>query len=85
MTSDQIEKFFVNNKKQINQQIKIAFKSRNPVEGVFIQTQDYDELRMKNFWRIVSAQNVIQYKKTKDINLSRIFSGTEMTKLSAIL
>jgi len=85
MTSVQIEKFFVNNKKQINQQIKIAFKSRNPVEGVFIQTQDYDELRMKNFWRIVSAQNVIQYKKTKDINLSRIFSGTEMTKLSAIL
>jgi hypothetical protein len=83
MTNKQIEDFFTNNK-TINRTIKIAFKSRNPVEGIFIETRDYDELKSKNFWRIVSNTHVDNYKKTKDINLSRIFNGTEMTKLSCI-
>jgi hypothetical protein len=83
MTNKQIEDFFVNNK-AINRTIKIAFKSRNPVEGIFIETRDYDELKSKNFWRIVSNTHVDNYKKTKDINLSRIFNGSEMTKLSCI-
>jgi hypothetical protein len=83
MTNKQIEDFFVNNK-AINRTVKIAFKSRNPVEGIFIETRDYDELKSKNFWRIVSNTHVDNYKKTKDINLSRIFNGSEMTKLSCI-
>ncbi|HEY4874450.1 MAG TPA: short-chain dehydrogenase [Puia sp.] len=83
MTNKQIEDFFVNNK-AINRTIKIAFKSRNPVEGIFIETRDYDELKSKNFWRIVSNTHVDNYKKTKDINLSRIFNGSEMTKLSCL-
>jgi hypothetical protein len=83
MTNKQIEDFFTNNK-TINRTIKIAFKSRNPVEGIFIETRDYDELKSKNFWRIVSNTHVDNYKKTKDINLSRIFNGSEMTKLSCI-
>jgi hypothetical protein len=83
MTNKQIEDFFVNNK-AINRTIKIAFKSRNPVEGIFIETRDFDELKSKNFWRIVSNTHVDNYKKTKDINLSRIFNGSEMTKLSCI-
>ncbi|HLY68434.1 MAG TPA: hypothetical protein VKR53_01825 [Puia sp.] len=83
MTNKQIEDFFVNNK-AINRTVKIAFKSRNPVEGIFIETRDYDELKSKNFWRIVSNTHVDNYKKTKDINLSRIFNGSEITKLSCI-
>jgi len=84
MTSEQIEKFFLNNKKKVNNPVKIAFRSRNPLEGIFIETQDYTELKSKNFWRIVTSPNVDQFKKTKDINLSRIFSGTEMTRLSLV-
>jgi hypothetical protein len=85
MTSEQIEKFFLTNKKKVsNPPVKIAFRSRNPLEGIFIETQDYTELKSKNFWRIVTSPNVDHYKKTKDINLSRIFSGTEMTRLSLV-
>jgi len=84
MTSKQIESFFSGNKQTINRVVKIAFKSRNPVEGIFIETRDYDELKSKNFWRIVSNSHIDNYKKTKDINLSRIFNGTEITKLSSI-
>ena len=84
MTNKQIENFFSGNKQNINRTIKIAFKNRNPVEGIFIETRDYDELKSKNFWRIVSNSHIDNYKKTKDINLSRIFSGSEMTKLSCV-
>ncbi len=83
MTNERIEKFF-QTKNKTNNLVKVGFKSRNPVEGIFIETPDYAELKSKNFWRIVTTQNVDQYKKTKDINLSRIFSGTEMTSLSNV-
>jgi len=49
---------------------------------MFIQMQDYSELKSKNFWRIVTATNLENYKKSKDQNLSRMFNGAEFTKLS---
>ena len=61
--------------------MKINFKVRSAISGMFIKTADYDELSRKNLWRIVSAGNVEAYKKTQDVNLCRIFNGTEFTKL----
>jgi len=82
MTIEQIEKFITANKVTIEEPAKIFFKTRGTVEGVFIQTPDYLELKKKNFWRIVSVKNLADYNKSKDSSLSRIFNGAEFTKLS---
>lgn len=84
MTSDQIENFFSNNKVKTDQPVKIAFKTRSSLEGLFIKTSDYTELKSKNFWRIVTGPNVEHYKRSNDVSLARIFNGTEITKLSFI-
>ena len=82
MTNDQIERFLQAN--YIDKApVKVSFKSRKPVVGLFIKTADYGVLKSKNFWRIVGELNVESYKKSKDLNLARIFSGSEITRLSA--
>ena len=82
MTIEQIEKFIAGNKEDVKEPSKIFFKTRGTVEGVFIRTSDFVELKKKNFWRIVSSKNLSDYKESKDINLSRIFNGAEFTRLS---
>ena len=82
MTIEQIEKFIAGNKEDLKEPAKIFFKTRGTVEGIFIRTSDFVELKKKNFWRIVSSKNLIDYKESKDINLSRIFNGAEFTRLS---
>jgi hypothetical protein len=82
MTSDQIEKF-LNQRYLDKEPVKVSFKTRKPVIGIFISTGDYSELKSKNFWRIVGEANMETYRKSKDMNLARIFSGSEITRLSA--
>ncbi len=83
MTNDQIEKFLL--REHIgNTVIRINFKTRNPLLGIFINSGDYDDLKSKNFWRIVTEANIDSWKKSKDINLARIFNGMEFRKLAAI-
>ena len=82
MTIEQIEKFIAGNKEDLKEPAKIFFKTRGTVEGVFIRTSDFVELKKKNFWRIVSSKNLNDWKESKDINLSRIFNGAEFTRLS---
>ncbi len=81
MTNDMIEKF-IDNKKQNNPKVNIHFRQRDTVKGVFIRTNDYDELKSKNFWRIVTLAKLEEWEKTKDHSLARIFNGTEFTRLS---
>ena len=83
MTIEQIEKFITTHIKGFNEPVKISFKTRNAVEGIFIQTPDFVELKGKNFWRIVTATHMENYMKSKDTNLARVFNGAEFTKLSA--
>lgn len=82
MTIEQIEKFINGNSPGPQESVKIFFKTRGTVEGIFIQTPDYIELKRKNFWRIVSLKNMEDYKQSKNSGLSRIFNGSEFTKLS---
>ena len=82
MTIEQIEKFIAQNPKNLNQLVKISFKARNALNGIFIQTPDFTELKQKNFWRIVTATNVENYMKSKDLQFSRMFNGAEFTKLA---
>jgi len=83
MTNDQIEKFIGNLSAADDQPVKIFFKTRNTLEGIFVQANDYSELKSKNFWRIVTSMNLENYRKSKDMSLARMFNGAEFTKLSA--
>jgi len=64
--------------------IKIDFKKRNVLRGMFVRIADYNDLRAKNFWRIVPEANIEQWNKREDNNLLRIFNGVEFTKLTSI-
>ena len=81
MTIELIEKFVEQNDRK-GKPVKIHFKTRNTITGIFIETKDYRELKSKNFWRIVTQANVQDWQKTGNANLAKIFSGTEFTKLT---
>lgn len=83
MTNEQIEKFLQRNSLD-NAPVKVSFKTRKPFVGIFIKTADYGDLKSKNFWRIVGESNMENYRNSKDMNLARIFNGSEITRLSAI-
>jgi hypothetical protein len=78
MTNEAIVKQVNNSDKLLN----IHFKQRNTITGLFIRTNDFDDLKSKNLWRIVTKMHVEEWRRTKDINLCRIFNGSEFTKLS---
>jgi len=82
MTNEQIDKFLSSNIKA-NPLIRITFKTRNSIIGVFIQTPDFNELKSKNFWRIVSESDFEQWKISKDYNLCRMFNGAAFSKLAS--
>ena len=84
MTYEEIEKFMKNKHKSATAPVRINFKTRKPITGLFIKTADYPELSRKNLWRIVSETYLDSYSNSKDINLARIFNGAEMTKLENI-
>jgi hypothetical protein len=83
MTSEQIEKF-VSQTHLDKSPVQINFKTRPSISGLFIKTSDYAELKSKNLWRIVGGGSLEEYMKSKDINLARIFNGTEFTRLGNI-
>lgn len=81
MAPEMIEKF-VENKNRKDIAVNIHFKERSTVTGLFIQGKDYNELKAKNFWRIVSNTYLNEWKQTKNINLARIYNGMSFTRLS---
>jgi hypothetical protein len=80
MTNEAIVKHVNNSEKLLN----IHFKQRNTITGLFIRTNDFEDLRSKNLWRIVTKTHVEEWKRTRDINLCRIFNGSEFTRLSEV-
>jgi hypothetical protein len=84
MNSEQIKKFIESKVTQKNKYVKIEFGKRDPVYGLFVTDNDFQDLSSKNFWRIVTSKNFDTYNKTKDINLSRIFNGSEFSRLSLL-
>jgi len=81
MTNELIEKF-VETKKREDRYVNIHFKQRDTLSGLFIREKDYEELKSKNFWRIVSASKMEEWKKTKNQDLARLYNGAEFTRLS---
>jgi hypothetical protein len=62
--------------------VKIEFKKRNSIVGIFVTSPDYEDLKSKNFWRIVSELHIPEWKKTSDNKLAKIYSGSEFTRLT---
>ena len=83
MTYEQIEEF-IKKKHPTHSTFQIRFKARNTMKGLFIKSNDYNELSRKNLWRIVSESYIDAYNKSHDENLSRIFNGSEFTKLETL-
>lgn len=83
MTITQIDTF-INKIEFERQAVKISLKSREPFIGFFISSKDYEDLKSKNFWRIIGQNKISDYMSSKNANLSRIFSGTEITNLKVV-
>ncbi len=81
MTTELIQKF-VENKSRKGEEVKIHFKQRPSVSGIFINGKDYEELKSKNFWRIVNSNVAEEWKRTANMDLARIFSGMAFTRLT---
>jgi len=79
MTIEQIERVIGTDSDSFT---KIILKARI-VEGIFIKAPDFLELKKKNFWRIVTANKLEEYRQSKDLNLSRIYNGQEFVKIAA--
>ncbi len=85
MNNEQIQKFLEQKTKTTNAYVKIDFKTRDSIYGLFItNTQDFQDLRAKNFWRIVTRKHFDNYSKNKSIEYARIFNGSEFTRLSLL-
>ncbi len=83
MTNEAIAKF-VESTGKAKEHVKISFKKRGTVVGYFVQSKDYNDLKSKNFWRIVIEPHIDAWKKSNDINLAKIFNGIEITSLKAV-
>ena len=85
MNSEQIQNFLSKNISEKSQYVKISFQKRESLYGLFLTGEkDFKDLSVKNFWRIVTQKNFDNYSKSKDVNLSRIFNGSEITRLSLL-
>lgn len=82
MQIEEIEKFLDTKLTPDNKYIKIDFKKRDSIYGLFVKDRDYNDLKSKNFWRIVTRTNFDEYKKSKNNNLAKIFSGSDFSKLT---
>ena len=81
MTTEMIGKF-IENKNRKNNPVNIYFKERSSIKGFFIQSTDYDELKSKNLWRIVSDAKIEEWNRTKNMDLPKIFNGLSFTRLT---
>lgn len=85
MNSEQIQNFLSKTAPGKSQYVKINFQKRESIYGLFLTNErDYKDLSTKNFWRVVSKKNIDQYNKSGDVGLSRIFNGSEITRLSLL-
>jgi hypothetical protein len=81
MDIQDIERFLVKASAQ-NAYVKISFKKREAIYGLFVADKDYAYLKSKNFWRIVPQNQLNAYNQSKNINLARIFCGVAFSRLS---
>lgn len=83
MNNTEIEKFLDTKTTTANNCVKINFRKREPLYGLFLKEADYNELKSKNFWRIVTRRHFDEWNSSKDVSLARIFNGSDFSKLTS--
>ena len=83
MNNLEIEKFLDTKTSQANNYVKINFRKREPIYGLFLKGTDYNELKSKNFWRIVTRKHFDEWNTSKDISLAKLFNGSDFSKLTS--
>lgn len=84
MNSEEIEKFLDTKQIPKEKYVKIDFKKRDSIYGIFVKSNDYADLKSKNFWRIVTWSHFDEWYKSKNINLAKIFNGSEFSRLTVV-
>ena len=84
MNIEDIEKFLAKNSDTDDTCVKISFKKRDAVYGLFIKDRDYSHLKSKNFWRIVTKLHLDEFRKSGNMSLAKIFNGSEFSRLTAV-
>ena len=83
MNIEDIQKFLDKKTSAGNEYVKITFKKRDAVYGLFVRdNRDYGDLKAKNFWRIVPQSQFNAYHQSMNVGLAKIFSGSDFTRLS---
>ncbi|ANI89400.1 hypothetical protein A9P82_08895 [Arachidicoccus ginsenosidimutans] len=82
MTQNEIEGFLSGRKNKTgNSLMNIRFKKRADIDGIIIRSTDFEDLKEKNFWRIILLKDLSLWENTHNIHLSRIFNGHDFKKL----
>jgi hypothetical protein len=84
MNVEEIQNFLDKHELPKGKYLKIQFKKRDSIHGVFVKDRDYNDLKSKNFWRIVTLTHFEEYNKSNNMNLAKIFNGSEFAKLSVV-
>ena len=83
MNIEDIQKFLDNKTSPQQEYVKISFKKRDAICGLFVKGhRDYSDLKSKNFWRIVPESQFASYEKSGDIQLAKIFCGNDFSRLT---
>ena len=82
MQIEEIEKFLDTKAKGEKDYVKIDFKKRESIYGLFVKDSDYRDLKSKNFWRIVTRPNFDAWDHSANKGLAKIFCGVEFTRLT---
>ncbi|RYZ20228.1 MAG: short-chain dehydrogenase [Chitinophagaceae bacterium] len=78
-----MQKFLDNKASLGNECVRITFKKRTTINGIFVRGhRDYTEMKAKNFWRIVPESQIEAWEATGNVQLAKLFLGTEFTRLS---
>lgn len=82
MNSEDIQSFLDKKTTSKDNYVKITFRKRDAIYGLFVKDRDYTDLKSKNFWRIITRTHFDEYNKSRNMSLAKIFSGAEFSKLT---
>lgn len=82
MNIEAIENFFAKKASFNEDYVKISFRQRDAIYGLFLKDNDYCYLKSKNLWRIVPQSRVEAFKNSGDVSLARIFNGVDFSRLT---
>ena len=83
MQIDEIQKFLDTKTSAGHEYVKITFKKRDAVYGLFVRDhQDYTDLKAKNFWRVVPQSQFGAWEETHNVSLAKIFLGSDFSRLA---